>query len=207
MSQKRDWLRDNAFIAAAVALPLVVAGAFIAATALPRLWVDKPAHDFLFAIDAPYRSQTTISLTFRTDGNELIAEAGYVPGTAGVNTRELYRFHADSGELEHVTPAIPDYVRSQLMAATNATPGSARVPLPEPLAGIRLSTSASAPDGYRWRHEYARTTGFFGELFGMRGHRYITAVEHGGRVVEVPAVAGDPYRYYYNVQFLGWVIP
>ncbi len=45
----RRFVRDNAFLIAAVALPLVVVGFFLLFTAIPRWTVPPPQHDLLFS--------------------------------------------------------------------------------------------------------------------------------------------------------------
>ena len=66
-------------------------------------------------------------------------------------------------------------------------------------------THITAPDGYSFRHRYGRGAGLFGELFGMGGRRQVIAVAKDGRVIDINTAGKDRYRYYYNVQFLGWV--
>jgi len=47
MADRGRFLRENAFLLAAVLLPLVVIGFFLVATAIPRWVVPAPAYDLL----------------------------------------------------------------------------------------------------------------------------------------------------------------
>ena len=48
------FIRNNAFMVAAIALPVVVAGLFILASAVPRWTVPPPSYDLLLKTTRPY---------------------------------------------------------------------------------------------------------------------------------------------------------
>src|SRR5262245_60235885 len=53
------FLRDNAFIVAAVALPVAVAGLFLIATIIPRWTIPAPAYDLVMRATRPYDASRT----------------------------------------------------------------------------------------------------------------------------------------------------
>ena len=52
--QARGDRRSSAFLIAAVALPILVVGVFLVASAVPRWTVAPPAYDLLFRADGGY---------------------------------------------------------------------------------------------------------------------------------------------------------
>lgn len=195
----RQAVRDNAFIAAAIALPVLVAVFFLAASAVPRFTVPLPAYDVVLKVVAPYDSVTrTVSLDFAVRDNRIVAVMKPVAANAYgerwalllVDHRTLSARHVpfdaparlDDGEAERVT-AVPD------------------------LAATAVSTALAAPDGYAFD---ARTSGsgpgLVGEIFGMRNYRQRSALTGRGRSVrvELPAPFQQPYQ---QIAFVAWVTP
>ena len=70
----RRMLRDNAFIVAAIALPVLVAVFFLAASAVPRWTVPLPDHDVVLKAQRSYEaSQGSVSLDFDVRNNHVVA--------------------------------------------------------------------------------------------------------------------------------------
>ena len=213
MADGQSWLKDNLFVIAAIALPVLVAAMFILATSLPRAYVDDPQYELLVVIDRHDNESRPYRLRYRVEDGQLSASATYVSRRRTYNEAELHRFSPASGTLKRIDVTMPAALKAELKALasdddqapeTDALP----VPLPESLAQLRLHNNKQAPDGYTFRNRRGRGAGLFGELFGMSSRYYAMSVEKDGRVVDVATDADDPYRYYYsNVRFLGWILP
>lgn len=204
----KAWLKDNLFVASAVTLPVVIVIIFAGASVLPTLWVPGPAHDFLLAVEEydhhqNYRVRYTVNqgrLNARIEDHRRHYDQHQV----------LYRFHADSGQLERVSvePSLSLLAELEQAIETDDTPhkaASLTLPLPSSLAQLRLNDQTVAPDGYLFRQNHHGSAGLFGEVFGMGRHRQAVVVEKDGRVDRLVIHQTARNRYYHNVHFLGWI--
>jgi hypothetical protein len=68
------FFRNNAFLAAAVALPVLVVGFFLLATAIPRWTVPPPTYDLVFRVGKPYdQPRPQVSVEFKVEDGRLQA--------------------------------------------------------------------------------------------------------------------------------------
>jgi hypothetical protein len=192
------WLRDNAFLVAAVALPVVVAGFFILATTIPRWTVPPPAHDLVLRVARPYdAAPATLTLEFTVRDGQVLAVLRPVPTPGYVQPWALMLYEHESGRVREVPFDPPDGL---LEGETSRT-----VPI-EALAGRRVSSQAAAPDGYELQTRTTGGPGLVGDLFGMGRYRQNAALVRDGRVVplDLPAPYQNPYQS--PVYAVGWVI-
>lgn len=196
---KRDFLRDNLFLVAAAVLPLVVVVFFLTATAVPRWLVPSPAHDLLFtatrAVHPAPGLQDGTRLEYRVSEGQVVARVRRTrDGEYHVETT-LYWYDADTGAVREVPVELPGDLPED---------GTPRTVAIEALAGVRVTTSYRAPDGYVLENDRDGYPGLFGALLGL-GH-----VEHGpvlvrdGRRVAIE-LDGDWQRHH-SIELLGWVI-
>lgn len=198
MSTAGTWFKDNLFVVAAIALPILVTCLFALATVLPRYWVDDPQYDLLVSLDRHTQNQRPYQLELSVADGRLQAHAvSDRPNRYYSNQAELYRFNTRAGTLTPIDIPVGD-IRVQ-------QDGRTPIELPEELQKLELLTESMAPDGYHFRHRYGGSPGLFGELFGMGSRRQVIAVEKDGRVLDVNTADKGRYRYYYNVEFLGWI--
>lgn len=193
----RQALRDNAFIVAAVALPVLVAAFFLVASAVPQLTVPLPAYDAVLKVVGPYEPVTpSIAVDFAIRDNHVvalmkpIAQNGYAERWALL----LVDHHTLTAR------QVPFEVPSRLNDGE-----SERVTVVPELATITVSTALAAPDGYALDTRFAGSgPGLVGELFGMRSYRQRTRFLGRGRSVgiELPAPFQQPYQ---RTGFLGWI--
>ncbi len=212
------WLKENVFIVAALALPLLVAGLFLVVSAVPRLLVDDPRYDLLFAITDSGAPDSDVALSFRLEDGGVWADASasarYVSGR-----QQLYRFDAATMKVRRIDVNIPEGVRQTLsrIATRNLTqssqdPSVPPAPLVYPVpfrvsetAGLSLIESTVAPDGYEFA-DHAGDRGLFGELFGMGSSRFSVRIVKHGRIIALQIPDRHTGRYYYaNAMLLGWV--
>lgn len=188
------FLRDNAFLGAAVALPVLVIGVFLLLTAIPKWSVPPPRHDLLlYTSDYDRSSPGVIVDLFVRDGT-LQARFTQSPKDYYPPRVRLWRFdHSTLGARE-----VPIDVPSSI---TNSDPGTPIVV--DALRGQRIVTDTKAPDGYEVRTPDHGSPGVIGDLFGMRRYDRSLAIVNRGRVVpiEIPTV-----NRYSTPVFLGWLI-
>lgn len=194
----RQVLRDNAFIVAAVALPVVVAAFFLIASVVPRWTVPLPAYDAILKADGPYdEARRAISVDFgiRDDRVVAIVKPADENGYAWPRRTLLLVDHATLTAKE-----VPFTVPDQLNDGEKE-----RVIVVDALATTPVSSAVEAPDGYGLRMPNGTGgPGIIGEVFGMRSYRQRITLSGRGRAVNItlPAPFTDAYR---PITFVGWV--
>lgn len=189
--------RDNAFIVAAIALPLVVAAFFLVASVVPRWTVPLPAYDAILKVDGAYDAAgPKMSVDFGVRDNRVVAIVKPVAPDGYAWRRALF-------VVDHVTMAakeIPFAPPDRL-----AEGESERAIVVDALATTPISTRAEAPDGYAMRtRDTSGGPGLIGGIFGMRSYRQRVTLVGRGRAVNItlPAPFTDAYR---PITFVGWV--
>jgi hypothetical protein len=188
--------RSNTFVLAAVALPIVVAGFFLVASAVPQWTVPAPAHDLLVKVERPWTNRPTVSVDFAVrDGRVVTTVRPW--GEAGYSERwTLYLVNPDAGSIRAIPVNAPDKMEA------GAPPIEVTV---DGLAGLQVSPDAVAPDGYRLQDRSYGGGGLVGGLFGMGRRRPRVAVAKNGRTVsiDVPEQDVNPYG---PVRLVGWIV-
>jgi hypothetical protein len=190
------FLRDNAFLVAAVSLPLVVVAFFLLSSIIPRWLVPPPTHDVLVRGDVGYDNPTVgVAVDFNVrDGR---VEATVRPRPAG-----MYRQHA-LFLIDHATMTarqVPLDLPPSM--AENDPP---RTFVIEALADRRVFAQPISPDGYRLEHRNQRGPGLVGDVFGMNRYQDQATLVNRGRVARITML--PPYQYLGPVQVIGWFAP
>ncbi|MBT8144034.1 MAG: hypothetical protein KJO55_04990 [Gammaproteobacteria bacterium] len=216
-----NWMRDNAFIVAAIVLPLLLALFFAAATVLPTLWVEDPRYDVYFAL-ADHRSRGPLGSLYTVEDRRIVADAYLYPQPNHTFGERLFRFDAKSFEVEEITVDIPAAQRDYLLSRRDElqywreNPAAPRPLPPNPppfpsirfapaeFATLRLHPGEYAPDEYRIEFRHSNS-GLLGEIFGGRHDRQLV-IERDGRTiaVRVPAFTRN-YYWASDLKVLGWV--
>jgi len=195
MPRSGRFLRDNAFVVAALALPVAVVLLFLVASAIPRWTVPPPAYDLVLRLGGQYDAARRISVEYAVRDGRIealvrpLAANGYpqVPSLVLVD-------HASMHAREIPVP----------LPVTMAESDPPRTILVEALAGRRVLAQAVAPDGYEFQLRTRRGPGLVGDLFGMNRYDQSSALVKGGRVVSIVLPAASPYQY--PVHAVGWVV-
>ena len=212
-----SWLKDNLFVVAALALPLIVIGFFLAATGIPRFLVDDPQYDALYVVEQYLNEE--YAMRFRVVDGRLRADVRLNSSAVHWPNQMLFRFDASTQKTRRIDPIVPESVKQSLHSkvANRSAPASPLVaPEPAPAdtsetfdvaetASLRVLPDATAPDGYEFRNEFTGNRGLFGELFGMGSRRSGISVARKGRVIPLMTPNEDQYRYYNNGRLLGWI--
>ena len=191
------WKRHG-FLVAGVALPLFVVVAFVLARTLPRLWVEAPRYDALYAIRTGYDAQPRKldRRVFVSNGRLRVAWTK-VDATVYVQPLHVWRLRAADGAANLV--AVPEPPSPDTMTeAVELEVGG--------LEGFRIDTSPRAPDGYEFENRTRVGSGLFDELLIRRRHGPGGVISKGGRVIVLPQSDTEPYGYT-PVDFLGWLVP
>jgi hypothetical protein len=189
------FIRGNAFIVAAIALPVLVAGFFILAAAVPRWTVPAPAYDFVFRASGPFDGSTRSLLDFNVRDGRLEITVRPAPKDGYVQPWGLFLFDHQAMTVRELPLGIPD-----------SLPGGQPITITvDALGGHRIVPDATAPDGYELRTGRAEGGGLIGELFGMARYRQSIGLAKDGRIV--PLVLPAPYRNPYEPVYpVGWIV-
>jgi hypothetical protein len=188
------FLRDNAFLVAAVLLPVVVVGFFLLSTAIPRWTVPPPAYDLLLRSQKPYDSgRPRIAIEFEVrDGRVRSARTAAPDATC---SRRSCSFRSQDDERQRVRSRRPCPARSAIRRDGVRRRGgrTSRRRRDEGARRLRLET--------RTHHG----PGLLGDIFGMNHYDIGLSLVNRGRVI--PIALPEPYRSnYYSAYFVGWVV-
>ena len=198
MQVPNGFLKRHGFLIAGVALPIAVVVAFVLARTLPRLWVDAPRYDVLYAVRSGY-DQTPDKLSREivvVDGALRVRWTKVENPVYGQPTH-VFRFRGASGDVDEVR--LPDPAPFESLGPVTELPVGG-------LEGLRVETSPRAPDGYEYETPGRDGSGFMSEIFIRRQRGPKGVIAKGGRVIALPRSEGDPYDYS-PIQFLGWLVP
>jgi hypothetical protein len=205
MEQGRSrFLRENAFLAAAVCLPLVVVVFFALASSIPRWMVAPPAYDLLLTANGSYsRADHRVSVEFAVHDDGLDMVITPLPTSGGTTSRRarlLLFDHATMavGEVTVEIPEAAEHLKEQDPPLTRRVAG---------FAGRRVLDRVRAPDGYQLENRRSRGGGIVGELFGMNRYGTEMVLISKGRVVPIRMPLAFLEAYYAPTSFVGWVEP
>jgi hypothetical protein len=187
------FLRDNAFLAAAVCLPLVVVLFFLLSAALPRWTVPPPRYDVLLRTRAYDQIGPMISVDFVVQEGALQAMVRPIPPNTSPNRSRLWLFDHEQMTVREISTALPERLADGETSRT--------IPI-EALAGRRVVAESKAPDGYEVQNRSSSSPGLIGDLFGMRRYDQTVSLVNRGRVIPIQM---PTHTYEYPV-FVCWVI-
>ena len=188
------FFRDNAFLVAAVALPILVVGLFLLFTAIPRWTVAAPQYDLVLYTSAYDQTNARVSAELFVRDEALQAALRPVLQNTSPPRVRLWRFDHASMSLREIPLQLPDDIPAG---------EASRTVVVDAMRGRRILTDAKAPDGYEVRTPDRRGPGFVGELFGMRRYDRGIVIVNRGRLV--PIEVPTPHEYQTPV-FLGWIV-
>jgi hypothetical protein len=194
MAGRFRFVRENAFLVAAVLLPLVVIGFFLIAAAVPRWLVAPPAHDVLLRAAGPYdQSRRPFAVDFTVREGRVQATVRALPAGSYPQVAALLLVDHETLAVREIPIDLPGLAEADHPVT---------VPIAS-LAGWRVLAETRAPDGYELDTRGHRGTGLIGDLFGM--HRYDEKVSlvKNGRVVPISLPSRE---YGYPVSVVGWVV-
>jgi hypothetical protein len=188
------FLRDNAFLAAAVSLPVLVVAFFLLSAAIPRWRVPPPAYDLLVRSSTYDQAGPHVSIDFEVRDGKVQATARPVAANLSPQRSNLWLFDHKTMNARRIPVDVPDLKEGD----------PAKTFVVAALAGRQVITTSNAPDGYEFRTRSDRGAGIVGDLFGMRRYDQSVAIVNRGRVV--PIELPVPNEYYAPTYAVGWVL-
>jgi hypothetical protein len=183
------FLRNNAFIVAAVVLPVAVAAFFAVATVIPRWTVASPSYDLVMRTTGPYDATPAgVMVEFAVRGGRVEATLRPpTPPNVYAAPSALLLFDQKTMSVREIPLELP---------ARMEQGEPPRIIVVEALSGRRVSPQTAAPDGYALQNRTGGSPGLVGDIFGMGRYRQTAALVNGGRVVQLtlPAPYRDPYQ-------------
>ena len=126
------FLRDNAFIVAAVALPVLVGAFFVVASAIPRWTVPGPAFDLVMRVPRPYdATPNKVIVEFNVRDGRVEGTARPAPPDQGYSQRWALLY------FDHTTMTVREIPFEQ--PASLAPGEESRTLVVEPLSKMRVS--------------------------------------------------------------------
>lgn len=126
MNAARGFFRHDAFLAAAVALPLMVDACFLLATAIPRWTVPPPAYYLVLRVGKPYEPRPQVVAEFKVDDGKVVALVRPVQKDQYVQSWSLDRFDHQTSSLQDIPVKLPDSVPSDSPPQTIVVDGLPR---------------------------------------------------------------------------------
>jgi hypothetical protein len=187
------FVRQNAFLVAAVSLPVVVVVFFLLAAAIPRWTVPPPAYDLVLRGSSYDQPVQRVSIEFDVRDGRVQATVRAVPANMYPSRATLFLFDHRTMKVSRVAVDVPDMKEGD-------PPRTFVVPA---LEKLHVIATASAPDGYEVKLRHSGGAGIVGDLFGMGHYDRNLSLVNRGRVISV--ALPPPYEYYSPVSTLGWV--
>lgn len=188
------FFRDNAFLVAAVSLPLLVVGFFLLFTAIPRWTVPAPQHDLLLHTRTWDQTGPRVSVDFAVVDGRVQATVRPLAENVSPHRATLWLVDHTDMSVREVPFAPPERLQPDEPARTIVI---------EAFAGRRILDQPKAPDGYEVQTRSSGSPGLIGDLFGMRRYDRSVIVANRGRVVPIRIPSVESYA---SPDFLGWLI-
>jgi hypothetical protein len=187
------FLRDNAFLVAAVALPLVVVVFFVLSTTIPRWTVPPPRYDLLVRTRSWDQTGPRIAVDFMVQDGKLQAMVRPLPVNTGPMRSTLWLFDHQEMNAREVPIALPEKL---------ADGEDSRTIVIDDFGGRRVLAQIKAPDGYEFQTRSGNSPGIVGDLFGMRRYTQTAGLVNRGRLIPIDL----PSIQYEYPEFVGWLI-
>jgi hypothetical protein len=187
------FVRDNAFLIAAAALPVAVVALFLLATAIPRWTVPPPAYDVLLRTSTFDQANPRVLVEFTVRDGKLLATLRQALPNVYPNRNTLWVVDHRTMSVREVSIDAATQVRDDELPTTIVV---------DALKDRRVLDGTKSPDGYEVRQPEYRSTGLVGDLFGMGRSGRGISLRKQGRVVpiELPGTYQNQ-----SAVFVGWL--
>jgi hypothetical protein len=185
------FLKDNIALAAAIALPALLAVVFAISAMAVRVSVSDPANDFFIVTDY-YDGGTRFQ--FEVNNERL-----------NINYRAAEKDVSYSSKPRLWRVNVPEMTVQEISLNTPGGDGAKTIDIPG-VTDIKVVNVSPGPDGYSFVDTYRSGGNIMTEIFSMdspRGNRQ--GIAKDGRLASFKIPDGNNYHYY-NSRFLGWVI-
>ncbi|HVH26550.1 MAG TPA: hypothetical protein VM818_07325 [Vicinamibacterales bacterium] len=196
MAGSRDFLRQNAFLLAATALPVAVVVFFVLASVIPRWTVPPPAYDLLLRTEGGYdQSGPRVSVDYNVRDGRVEATVRPLPPNVNLAPAKLFLFEHATMNVREIAVDLPDLSEGD----------PPRTFVVDGFEGRRAEAQTRAPDGYALDIRARRGPGLVGEIFGMGRYDSAASLVNRGHVVPIRLPADQ--RFFYGLRMVGWLVP
>lgn len=198
----KKFIQENPTIAYGLGLPLLLVVIFLVVSGLPRLLVQNPQYDLLYATGMN-NYPNVIQIAVVEQKAQVIFQ-----GTPYGNQRpRLWRYNPQTGGVQEIAIILPPSAAQPGIQPGTAFEAPEATVLDVPgLADLTIDSSSIAPDGYEFRGADGRySRNVFGGLFYSRRYDNEAVLFKSGRSIRLPN-SNEPY-YSNNTQFVGWILP
>src|SRR5262245_42571774 len=193
--RRRGFVRENAFLVAAVALPAVVVVLFLLASAIPRWTVPGPTYDLLVQAGGLYdQALPRVAVNFSVSDGRVEATVRPLNANAFPQLASLFLIDHSTFNVQEITFELPKNLKE------GDPPATVVVEMP---GGRRVTPGSRMPDGYELDTRSQRGGGLVGDLFGMNRYQQDTVLVNRGRIISI--TLPSPYRYQSPVTAVGWL--
>lgn len=188
------FLRENAFLVAAVLLPCLVVLFFLLSSTIPRWIVPPPAYDLLLRGSAYDQAGPRVAVEIGVRDGRVEATVRPAAPNTYPSRPTLWLFDHQTLSARQIPIELPE---------TIADADAPKTIVVAALAGRRVLDQTRAPDGYEVRTRAGGSPGLIGDLFGMRRYDLGLSIVNRGRVI--PITLATTYEYPGSAMVLGWL--
>ena len=178
-----------------MALPAVVVGLFLMASAIPRWTVPPPAYDVLLRVGGPYdQTLPRVAVDFNVRDGRVEATVRPLGANLSPQLATLFLVEHDTLNAREITFELPSDLNE------GDAPRTVAIEMP---GGRKVNPGSRMPDGYSIDTRSQRGSGLVGDIFGMNRYQLDTILVNRGRVISIDLPS--PYRYQSPATAIGWL--
>ena len=194
----KNFIKENFVLVVGLTLPVLLIVLFFVASVLPKSMAVPPQYEMLFTTTRyDYQNQPPYNVDFFVRDGILkarVAKNKAQPGQT-YNTKKLMAYDGKTQSVHEIS-----YDTSKI----GEVPDGSEIIFDE-FKNLKMDSSNKAPDGYAFDNSGYGSGGMVTELFAGGYNRNSARVTKGAVSFKIPNSDNGNY-YYYDVQFLGWVL-
>ena len=193
----KNFIKENFVLVVGLALPVLLIVLFFVASVLPKSMAVPPQYEMLFTSSRyDYQNQPSYNVDFFIKDGALKARVSKnkQPGQ-NYTWKKLMAYDGKTQSVHEIS-----YDTSKI----GDVPDGTEIVFDE-FKNMKVDSNNKAPDGYEFDNSGYGSGGLVTELFAGGYNHNSARVSKGAVAFKIPNNTGSNY-YYYDVQFLGWVL-
>jgi hypothetical protein len=191
----KNFIKENFVLVVGLTLPVLLVVLFFVASVLPKSMAMPPQYEMLFTV-SDYQPQQPYGVDFFIKDSAITARI--TKSTIAGQNFPRKKVMVFDGKTQNVREL--SYDTSKIGDVPNGT----EIVFDE-FKNFKIDSSNKAPDGYSFDNNGYGSGGLVTELFAGGYNRNGARVTKGAAAFKIPNSNNGSY-YYYDIQFLGWVI-
>lgn len=208
----KNFIKDNFVLVMGLTLPVLLVVLFFLASVLPKSMAAPPQYEMLFTTARyDYQNPPPYNVDFFVRDGILKARVSKNDKQqVNYQNRKLMLYNGKTQTVREVPynaatiGDVPDASRPDKNSGADPAPDGTEIVLQE-FQNMKLDSNNQAPDGYAFDNAGYGHHGLMNEMWGG-GRRNTARVVKGAVAFKIPNSSGYGHYYYYDVQFLGWVL-